>query len=314
MTTIPSELTVKARLRNFGDGILGVTGDSVKFYVETGRFRKHRKIAREIPMTDVESIERQENDLSVTWKGNTDIFVVAQPSQVESIYERIMAALKEHTKEAENKEATNQKQVELANLTLKAMETVDSLFDILRNLNGRVDWDLVENNFKKSEENVKNLAIQANSLCLDITRLSTAVQERRPREIAEKTYDILKAMYEHFDGMPSTNENTEQFHPNHRDARLAIQANYVLNDMLLGAIVEDDAVEEEQTELLKVLDDLARVPGSKIDVNTVKTSLDKICEEKEKQGSMVEEIRLMLEQQLKELTSPTAITSQTTNC
>jgi hypothetical protein len=309
MTIVPTELTVKARLRNFGDGILVVVGDAVKFYVETGRFRKHRKIAREIPMTDVESIERQENDLSITWKENIDIFVVAQPSQVEPIYEWIMAALKEHTKEEENKETANQKQVELANLTLKVMETTDSLFDILRNLNGRVNWNLVENNFKKSEENVKNLASHPNSLCLDVTHLSAAVQERHPKEIAEKTYDVLRAMYEHFDEMPSTSENAEQSHPNNQDARLTIQASYILNDMLLGAIVGDDAAEKEQAELLKVLDDLARVPGSKIDVNAAKTSLDNACAEKEKQGLIIEDIRLMLEQQLKELASPAAVTS-----
>ena len=186
------------------------------------------------------------------------------------------------------------------------MDTADSLFDLIKNLHGRVDWSLVENSFKQSEENVKNLASQANSLCLDITQLSVAVQERRPKEIAEKTYDVLKALYGHFDGMTSSVENMEQFHPNHQDARLAIQAIYVLNDMLLGTVVGDDAVEKEGAELLKVLDELAKVPGSKIDVNAVKTSLDKICAEKEKQGLVIEEIRLMLEQQLKELIAPTA--------
>jgi hypothetical protein len=306
MTATHAELTVKARLRNFGDGVLVLADDAVKFYVETGRFRKRRKVIREISLADVESVERQGNDLSIFWKGATDMFVIAQPSQVEPTLERIMAALKGRTKEAENKETADQKQVELAQLTAKAKETADSLFDILKSLHGRVDWSLVENSFKQSEENVKSLASQANSLCLDITQLSAAVQERFPKEIAEKTYDVLKTMYEHFDGMASSGDNAEQFHPNHQDARLVIQANYVLNDMLLGVVVGDDAVEKEGVELLKVLYDLSKVPGSKIDVNAVKASLDKICAEKEKQGLVVEEIRLMLGQQLKELISPTA--------
>jgi hypothetical protein len=312
MTATPSELTVKARLRNFGDGALVLADDSVKFYVETGRFRKHRKIIREIPVADVESVERQGNDLSIAWKENTDVFAMAQPSQIEPIYERLMAALKGRTKEAENKETADQKQVELAQLAVKAMETADSFFVILKNLHGRVDWSLVENSFKQSEENVKSLASQANSLCLDITQLSAAVQERRPKEIAEKTYDVLKTMYGHFDGMASSSENAEQVHPNHRDARLVIQASYVLNDMLLGFVVGDDAVEKEGAELLKVLDDLAKVPGLKIDVNEVKTSFDKMCGEKDKQGLVAEDIRLMLEQQLKELASP-PLTSPTAN-
>jgi hypothetical protein len=306
MTTAPTELTVKARLRNFGDGVLVVTGDAVKFYVETGRFRKHRKIVREIPLADVESVERQGNDLSIIWKGTTDMFVSEQAAQVEPIYERITSALKERTKNVENKEPTDQKRTELAQMVGNAVDTADSLFDLIKNLHGRVDWRLVETSFKQSEENVKNLASQANSLCLDITQLSVAMQERRSKEIAEKTYDVLKALYGHFDGITLSVENMEQFHPNRQDARLAIQAVYVLNDMLLGTVVGDDEVEKEGAELLKVLDELSRLPSLKIDANAVKTSLDKLCAEKEKQGLMIEEIRLMLEQQLKELIAPTA--------
>src|SRR4030065_2418831 len=104
MTVPPTELTAKARLRNFGDGVITIDGDAVKFYVETGRFRKHRKIVREIPLADVESVERQGNDLSILWKGTTDMFVSEQAAQVELIYERIMSALKERTKNVENKE------------------------------------------------------------------------------------------------------------------------------------------------------------------------------------------------------------------
>jgi hypothetical protein len=304
MTAAPAELTVKARLRNLGDGVLVITDDSVKFYVETGRFRKKRKIAREIPMADVESVERLENDLSIVCKENTDVFAIAQPSQVEPIHEKLTAALKVRTKETETKEAANQKQVELVQLTLKAIETVDSLFVLLKNLHGRIDWNLVETSFKQSEENVKNLTSQATSLCLDLTQLSAAVQERLPKEIAEKAYNILKTLHEHFAGLASLGENTGQVHPDFQEAKLLIQASYVLNDMQLGTVVGDDSVEKEGSELLKVLDDLAKLPGSKIDSNAVKTSFDKMCGEKEKQSLVAEEIRLMLEQQLKETSSP----------
>ena len=96
MTATPTELTAKARLRNFGDGVITIADDAIKFYVETGRFRKHRKIIREIPLTDVENSELQGNDLSVAWKGVTEMFAVKQTSQIEAIHERITAALKKH--------------------------------------------------------------------------------------------------------------------------------------------------------------------------------------------------------------------------
>jgi len=300
MTATHADLTVKSRLRNFGDGVMVLADDAVKFYVETGRFRKHRKIVREIPLSDVESVERQGNDLSIFWKGTTDMFVIAQLSQVELTFERMTAAVKERTKDAEKKEANDQKQVELAQMTANAMETADSLFDILRNLHGRVDWSLVENNFKQSEEKVKNLASQPNSVCLDIRYLSAAVRERRPKEIAEKTHDALKALHEHFEGMASSVEKEEQFHPNSRDARLSIQANYVLNDLLLGTVVGED-VGKEGGELLKITDALSKVPDSKVDAEEVKAALDRLCVEKEKQNLILAEIRSVLGRQLKEL-------------
>ena len=301
MTVTHAELTVKARLRNFGDGVLVLGDDAVTFYVETGRFRKRRKVIREIPLPDVESVERQGNDLSILWKGNTDMFVAEKASQVEPIYERITTALKERTKGAENKEVADQKWIELTKMTNAAIETTDSLFDLIKNLHGRVDWNFVETSFKQSEENVKKLASQANSLCLDITPLSAAVKERRPKEIAEKTYDVLKTLYEHFDGMASSGENAEQLHPDYREARLVIQASYVLNDMLLAAVVGDERVEKESSELLKVLNELSKLPGSKIDVNAIKVELDRLCAEKENQGVIIEGIRSGLGHQLKGL-------------
>jgi hypothetical protein len=301
MAATPAELTVKARLTNFGNGVLRFTCDAIKFEVETGRFRKHRKVIREIPLVDVESVERQGNDLSIAWKGVIEMFIVDRESQVEPIYERITTALKEGKKDAEKKESVDEKQIELAHLTWKSVETADSMFDILRNLHGRVDWNVVENIFKKAEENVKNLASHANSACLDVRQLSAAVQERRPKEIAEKTHDALRALYDHFDGLSSSVENGEQFHPNRRDLRLIIRASYILNDILLGTVVGDDEVGKEGVELLRVLEDLSKLPGLKVDVKEVKAKLDKICAEKETQNLILSETRSVLGQQLKKM-------------
>jgi hypothetical protein len=301
MTTAPKELTEKARLRNFGDGVVVITDDIVKFYVETGRFRKHRKIIREIPLADVENVERQGNDLSIFWKDTTDVFAIAKPSQVEPVLQRIMAALKEHTKEAETKTVTDQKGKETAQMTAYALETSDSLFSILKNLHGQLDWNLMETTFQHVQENVKNLASQPNSLCIDLTQLSVAVQERRPKEISDKTFDVMKAIYGHFDELVSPDENAEQFHLNRQDSRMIIQANYISNDMLLGAVVGDDAMEKEGAELMKVLDSLSKLPGSKIDTNAIKAELDKLCAEKENRVAVVEGMHLMLGQKLREL-------------
>ena len=304
MTVTPKELTAKARLRNFGNGSLALSGDALKFYVESGRFKKHREIIRDIPIADIEDIERQGNDLSVAWKGVTETFAVEQASQVEPIYERITSAMKERNKDAEKKMATDEKQVELGQLTVKAMETVDSFFDILRNLHGRVDWNLVENCFKKSEENVKNLASQTNSVCLDVRELSTAVQERRPKEIAEKTHLVLKVLHEHFNAPSSSVEDVGQIPSKNRYAVLALQVSYILNDMLLGTLVGDTEVGKESSELLRVVDDLSKLPGSKVSPSQAKAALDRFCVERENQNLILVELHSMLVEQLKELLNP----------
>jgi hypothetical protein len=301
MTTVTEDLTEKARLRNFGDGFVVIADDVVKFYVETGRFKKHRQIIREIPFADIENVEQQGNDLSIFWKDTKDVFAIAKSSQVEPVLQRIMAALKEHTKEAETKTVTDQQWKETSKMIVNALDTSDSLFSILRKLNGQLDWNLIETTFQQVQENLKNLASQPNSMCIDITQLSASVQERRPKEISEKTFDVVKALYEHFDKLASPGENAEQFHPNNQDSRMVMQATYISNDMLLGAAVGDYALEKEGTELLKVLDGLSKMPGSKIDTNAIKTELDMLCLAKENQVAVVEGINSVVGQKLREL-------------
>jgi hypothetical protein len=257
-----------------------------------------------VSLADVESVERQGNNLSIVWKGNTDTFVVEEPLQVEPIHRRITAALEERKKEQENKDAVGQQRSKLAQITANTMEAAASVFDILKNLHGRVDWKLVENSYKQSEENVARLMSQSvKSVCLDVKPLSLAVENRRAKETAQKAYDVLRALHDYFDGMASSVEDSEQFHPNRRDVKLVMQAFYLLNDMALGAVVGDETVKKEGTVLLKVLDDLTKLPGSKVDVNAVKTAIDKLGGEKEEQRLAVEEIQPNLQQQLKELIS-----------
>jgi hypothetical protein len=301
MTTSNSANFVKARLRNLGDGVLELTNDAIKFYIETGRFRKQRKIAREISYTDVETAERQGNDLIVTWKSTIETFTIKQSKDVDAIYEKITANLTKHEDETQNQAAAMEKKVELAKITLSAMDTIDSLFSILKSLHGRVDWKLVETNYKKAEENAAKLLNQgASQLNLEVNSISVAVQEHHAKEAAEKTLAVLKALYDGFDGLASSVDSSEELHPTPHDGKLAIQALYVVNDMLLGTVVGDQEIAKEGSELLNVLDDLAKVPSSKIDTFAVKASLDNFYVDKETQETFVQDLRSKLDQQFKE--------------
>ena len=291
----------KASLRNLGSGTLELIDNTIKFHIEKGYFKKRKEIAREIPMTDIESINRVGNEFSITWKGVTDIFVIEETELVGTIYERINEALKEQRKMLEDKEAAKQKRNELAKTLSVAMEIVDSLFDVLRSLHGRVDWNRVEGYLKRSEENVRSFTGQKiGTINLEFTKLSLAIKEHLPEEISKETYSILRVLYEYFSGLTSKNEFLEEIHPNYHDAKTTILAHYTLNDIILGTIVGDEEIGKESNELVMMLDDLSKGTDLKINVDAIKDIINKLGMEKGKE-SVIEESRAVFRQQLKEL-------------
>jgi hypothetical protein len=291
----------KARLRNFGNGKLELTDNTIKFYIGKGRLKKRREIAREIPITDIESVKQVGNELTITWKETTDTFVIEKMELVEKINERVTETMKEQKKVSEDKETANQKRNELTGILSVAVEIVDSSFDILRSLQGRVDWNRVEGYLKRSEENVRSLAGQKiGTINLEFTRLSLTVKEHLPEEISKETYSILRSLYEYFSGLTSKNELLEQIHPNYQDTKTTIIAYYTLNDIILGTIVGDQEIGKESNELVMMLDDLSKGTDLKINVDAIKDVINKLGMEKGKE-SVIEESRAVFIQQLKEL-------------
>lgn len=311
MSTPGEAFIVKARLRNFGEGTLDLNDGGIKFYAKTGRFRKRREIAREISIAEIEGVEKQGNDLTIAWKGTTDMFVIEQTSQLEIIYEKISTKLTERKVEQEKETTANQKRNEIAQTTIQAIDTADPLFRLLNSLHGHVDWKLLESICLQAEEEAGKLSgLNTNPIHLDLKPTSTAVKERRPKETAERAYDVLKTLYQHFDDTSSLNDGSEKDHPNQHDSNLAVQAIYILNDLELSAVVGDEEIEKETSELLKVLDELSKVPGSKIDVNSIKISLETFRADKEKKPETLENIKSSAKQHFNEIINPKSTTAQ----
>ena len=299
--TVFAESSAKASLRNLGSGRLEFIGNTIRFHMEKGYFKKRKKIAREIPLTEIESIERVGNELSITWKGVTDLFVIEETELVGMIHERITEALNEQEKMLEDEEAAKQRRNELAKILSGAIEIVNSLFDVLRSLQGRVDWNRVEGYLKRSEENVRSFTGQKiGTINLDFTKLSLAVKEHLPEEISKETYSILISLHNYFSGLSSNSEFLEQIHPNYHDIKTSILAYYLLNDIALGTIVGDEEIGKESNELVMVLDDLSKETDLKIDFDAIKDIMNKLLMEKGKE-STIEKSRSVFRQQLKEL-------------
>ena len=296
-----SESAVKAYLIGLGSGTLEFIDNTIKFHIEKGRLRKRKILVREIPMADIEGMDRVGNELSITWKGTTDIFVIGETELAGTIFKRIPKTSREQKNMFEDKEAAKQKRNEISKIVSVAMEIADSLFDILRSLHGWVEWNRVEGFSKRSEENAGRLTDQKmKTIELDFTKLSLAIKERLPEEISKETYNLLRLLHDYFRGLDSEDESLKEIHPNYYDAKTTIQAHYLLNDIILGTILEDEEIGKEHNELLITLEDLSKGTGLKINVNAIKDVIAKLGVEKGKE-SVIEKSRAVFRQQLKDL-------------
>jgi hypothetical protein len=151
------------------------------------------------------------------------------------------------------------------------------------------------------EENTVGLGDQQMKIMeLDFTRLSLAIKERFPEETSKEVYNILKLLYDYFSGLDSENDLLKEIHPNYFDAKTIIQAHYLLNDIILGTILEDEEIGKEHDVLLTTLEELAKGASLKININAIKNVIAKLGAEKGKE-SVIEKSRAMFRKQLKDL-------------
>jgi hypothetical protein len=296
-----SESAVKAYLIGLGSGTLEFIDNTIKFHITKGRLRKRTEVIREIPMADIEGMDRVGKEISITWKGITDIFVIEETESAGAIFKMIPKASREQKKVVEDKKVAKQERNEISKTVSITMNIADSLFDILTSLHGWVDWNRVEDFSKRSEENAERLADQKmGTIELNFTKLSLAIKERIPEETSKETYNILKLLHDYFAELDSENESLNEIHPNYSDARITIQAHYLLNDIILGTLVGDEEIGKEHNELLITLEDLSKGTGLKINIKAIKNVIAKLGVDKEKER-VVKESRAVFRKQLEDL-------------
>jgi hypothetical protein len=296
-----SKSIVKAHLIGLGSGKLEYVNDTIKFYTEKGRVRKRQELSREIPMPEVEAINRVGNELSITWKGSVDIFVIEEPELIGSIFEKIATASSKEQKMFSEDNIETQRSNEVKQIVNATMEIIDLLFDILRSLHGWVDWNRIEDLLKKSVKKVQELTDKKiNWIDLDFSKLVIAAKERNQEEISKQTLNFLKTLNNYFVIKSSENETPKGVHPNYSYAKTTIQAYLLLNDIALGSITDDKDIDEEQKELLITLDGLAQSTKLQININAIKTIISKLHDEKGK-DRIINKSRKLFRRELREL-------------
>ena len=306
--TAVAENAVKVSVKNFGSGMLEFADNTIKFQVAKGSFKKQKETAIKIPIADVENVRQDGKELSITWNSITDTFTAEKPELLTVISEKITAAVNEQKKTSQDREMleerTMQKRDEVTGLLSYSAKIADALFDILRSLQGRVDWNLAESGLNRAKESAVALADQKlGAANLNFKKLSSALGTRVPEQVAQETYNVLKVLQEHFNAIGSDNAQPEQEHPNLQDAKTVMQAYLVLNDIALGAVVGDEEIAKEGKELAKLLDTLSKETNVKIDSAAVKAAVNKLGMTKGNEKA-VEEARALFMQQLKELAAP----------
>ena len=287
---------VKAHLLNVGDGELEFIDNKLRFHWEKGRLRKRRRIVRKISISDIKSMNRTENELSIIWNGVTDLFIIDYGELAGSIFEMIPQTSIEQRKLFEEKELAKQKWNEFIIVFSVVIETIDFLFDILRDLRGWVDWPHIEDLLNISLKKVQELANQKIEwIQLDFSNLITAIKTHSLEGTSEETYKILRYLHDYFSGLNISNLSLGKIHPNFHDGKSTILAYYLLNDIMLGMII-GDRVEKEINSLLLMLEDLSM--GTNLTINIDDVSKIKKATTDQDRDRIIEKNRALFKKQL----------------
>ena len=212
--------------------------------------------------------------------------------------------------------ATEQKEVEPQQLTQpvlidypamfsEAAEIVDPLFDILRSLQGKINWKRVEEKLKQAKENAEAFTDRNfGAVNLNFAKLSAAVKAHVPGEAGKEGYSLLKALKDYFDSMTLNIQAATQANPNYTSLQTAIQAYYTLNDIVLGVEVYDEEIVKESLEFSKMLDQLTKDTHAALNINPLKDAATKIARAKGAENA-VAEFRALFKQQFQELSNST---------
>ncbi len=277
-------VTCEATLEEVGEGTLELTEQYLIFYVKKGFFTKHDEVVREINIADIKSLKQTEGTMEVTWKGVetfTDTFVIDNAELLAAIYKSATKSLEKHRETVKKKADAEQKRDKLAATLTITIKAINTLFDMLISLNGKVIWPHVENlqeTFEKDFDKVKKTSTEKVTFKLD--ELGSAIENRSPEEAVKEAYSILKEIHEFFSKLASVKDKfLEELHPNYSDAFQVVQACYVLNDIALAVTVADEKVEEEITTLVATLENLANKTNLKTDANAVRSAINKLVTE-----------------------------------
>ena len=248
-----------------------VSDNKIKFFDAKGFPKKRWVLIKEMPIHEISGIESFGKELKLTWNEEVYTFVSKKNSEsVISLCDQIQSLLKDRKKTIENNEKSYLRKNDLR----KVMDVIDLSFDILMGLNEKtIDWIHLECNAAGYLDSWK--LDEGAPLNLDFTNVSAAIKRRISEETSKEAYDILKSIYEYFDGLKPLDYQKDDS-VNVPIAKNLILTYYMLNDVLFGKVVGEVDNEKEILALEGVLLDLANGSNVKFNLEELKSGIYKL--------------------------------------
>jgi hypothetical protein len=297
---------VKAYLRGVGKGKIKFVDESIKFYTEKGTIRKERQLAKQIPLEKIDGATFQKGELKVSAQDSTETFVIKDRLYAKILVGKIeqvifkrgpssqstepsAASATSPTSAAFDLEFGVQKPIpkDYQKTLAIALSIVDSLFDILMCLQGRVDWATIGKNAKSCEKDFPKVAdrVTLETATLDLSLLVSAATEHNVELTSDEVSRLLESLYNSFYSPESKFPLSNK----------AVAPYFVLNDVVLGMVVSDPAIGEELSHLKTLLADLSS--GTGMSVGEVAEAANRIVNERVKEP-YTEQARALYRQQL----------------
>jgi hypothetical protein len=294
---------VKAYMRNLGKGKLKFQDESIKFYTEKGTFNKERQLAKQIELSRIDSatLDKKKNELTIRFQDETETFVIKDKLYAKILLGKIDQALfmRESLPPPTPEPALTSNAIDVAfgvekpvpkdykKTLTTALSVVDSLFDILMCLQGRVDWATIDKNAEFCEKDYPKVTDRTTmeTANLDLSLLVSAATDHNVELTSEEATRLLESLYNSLLGAESKFPLSSK----------AVTPYYILNDVVLGIVVGDPAIEEELNQLRAILADLAGSTG--MNVGEVVEAANRIVKEQLKEP-YTEQARNFFRQQL----------------
>ena len=300
-------------MRGFGKGILEFSGETLLFYVNKGFIRKKRVTVRKLLLSEIIDVKSSASELVVFWKRQDiveDVFIVDERlrEDLNRLSTALRKALREYRwREREKAEMEERRREELrkkienyreriAQTFADAAKIIDLLFEVLKSLESRTKWDIAEECIEGSTRVIRTLQRNVPALDLDLTKLSLAVRGRHRKETIDESYNVLMHLYNQLvnTSLIEKDEEIEALSLNLPDLKDLVTAYYILNDISLGLIVEDENIHEEIDSFLELAQKIGGDERLNLKTEEIRELTDKILLENKAEDAITNLKNLLL--------------------